>query len=103
MEEVKKENENVSKKIQFEFEVSNICIARKEPDDTSIFKDFLTHIFHFSNERVEECKHAMDEDGKRILVGPYARDVAKTLVYRTTCFLNERKDDNYTLYIKEDI
>ena len=103
MEEVKKENEKVSKKIVFEFESNNICIARKQKESKNeVLRYFLANIFHFDNEKINECENTMKEDGKRIVVVPYARDLAKSLVYRTTCYLNQKDDDNYTVYIKED-
>lgn len=102
MEEVRKENENVSNKIVFEFEMSYICIAKKEDDDINLFRDFLHNIFHIEEEKINDYVEYLNEDGKRVVVGPYARDLAKSLVYRTSCYLNTAKDNNYVIYIKED-
>lgn len=105
MEEVRKENENVSKKIDFEFEMSYICIAKHKNDDISLFRDFLHNIFHINENEINEYIGSFTEDAdiNSVLVGPYARDLAKSLVYRTTCYLNTTKINNsYVVYIKED-
>jgi len=105
MNESKMEQESMIRELNFDFEKSTICIARKQAEEdngASILNHILFEIFHFEEERVTECVNNIQEDGKRILVGPYIRDVAKTLVYNVTCYLNSIHDDNYVVYIKED-
>lgn len=104
MEEVKKENENVSNKVVFEFEMSYISISRVGKDDTHVCRDFLHNIFHMTDKKIDEYDNLLTEENKQILVGPYARDLAKSLVYRTTCYLSTLdKDTDYIVYIKEDL
>ena len=105
MNESKMEQKGMIRKLDFDFEKSSICIARKQAEldnGVSILNQMLFEIFHLEEEQATECVDKMQEDGKRVIVGPYIRDVAKTLVYQSTCYLASLNDDNYVVYIKEE-
>lgn len=102
MNEVKMEQKGMVREIDFDFEKSTICIARKEAESTNeVLRHILTDILHLEDEKVSDTIKQMDSN-KRILVGTYIRDVAKSFVYGITCYLSSIDDDNYVAYIKDE-
>ena len=105
MNEAKMEQTGTVRKITFDFEKSTICIARRKAEDTgdnAILRYILADILHLDEQAVVDSIEQMEENSKRILVGRYIRDVAKTFVYTITCYLNSIGDDNYVTYIKDE-
>lgn len=105
MEAVKMENENKVKEFVFEFESNRVCIVRKESEpskENEVFNKLMLEVFELSSDdTMKEYNNKMNEENK-VIMGPYARDVAKTLVYQTSCVLGTINDTNYMAYIKED-
>lgn len=102
MNEAKMEQKGMVREIDFDFEKSTICIARKEAESgDEVLRHILSNILHLEDDKVDETVTQMS-DNKRILVGTYIRDVAKTFVYAITCYLKDIDDDNYVAYIKDE-
>lgn len=104
MEETTKRQDSILNTINFEFETRNICIATKSDElDPDIYAEILKQIFRYPSEVIEKAILDLKKEDKRVLIGPFATDVAKSFTYEATCLLaRDAKFDDYVVYIKED-
>lgn len=104
MEERTKKEDSVLNTIEFDFERKNVCIATKDNSlNPDIYADFLRIVFKYPDDLVNKAVSELNTGDKRILVGPFSADVAKTFTYEATCLISkEKKYDNYVVYVKED-
>lgn len=104
MEETTKKQDSILNTIDFEFETRNICIATRSGGlDPDIYAEILKHIFKYPDEVLEKAILELKKEEKRVLIGPFATDVAKSFTYEATCLLaRDTKYDDYVVYIKED-